>query len=183
MSAPTATLVAGGLAILGTLLGVFLGLVGERFLRSFGRLWCEPSNWELKFMSGMNAYGETDEVGPEDANAALVEYSVGIDMFNGKEIPVGLRDVSVEFTHDSGKLVHKPWDATSRRREFSYSSPTYATLVIVNLPPGQWVRLDLLGNISGVEAMKGWRKAEFVGQRRRGGLFERKEYRETIATR
>jgi hypothetical protein len=55
--------------------------------------------------------------------------------------------------------------------------------VVVNLPPWQWVRLDLRGTLNNVEAMKGWRRAEFVGRRQRRGLFEGKTYRKTIATR
>lgn len=58
-----------------------------------------------------------------------------------------LRDVSVVFTHYGEKLVHKPWDATSGR--FSGSRTTYALLVVVNLPPRQWVRLDLRGTLHG----------------------------------
>ncbi len=73
------------------------------------------------------------------------------------------------------------WDATSGR--FSGSRTTYALLVVVNLPPWQWVRLDLRGTLNDVEAMKGWRRAEFVGRRQRRGLFEGKTYRKTIATR
>jgi hypothetical protein len=94
---------------------------------------------------------------------------------------VGLRDVSMVFTHDGERLVHKPWYATSGR--FSGSSTTYAHLVVVNLPPRQWVRLDLCRTLNDVEAMKGWRRAELLGRRQRRGLFEAKSYRKTIATR
>ncbi len=44
MSATTATLLAAGLAILGTLLGTIVGLTGERFLRSRGRLLCRTGS-------------------------------------------------------------------------------------------------------------------------------------------
>ena len=87
---------------------VLAGLIVERFLRSFGRLWYAPSGWELKFMSPQNAYGDTVEVNPEEATVAGADYSVGLDLFNGKELPVGLHNISMVFTHYGGELVQKP---------------------------------------------------------------------------
>jgi hypothetical protein len=58
---------------------------------------------------------------------------------------VRLSDVSVVFTHYGGELVYKPWDATSGR--FFGNHTTYALLVVVNLPPRQWVRLNLRGTL------------------------------------
>jgi hypothetical protein len=51
--------VAGALfAALIAVFGALAGLVVERFLRSFGRLWCDSTEWELEFMaSSEDAYG------------------------------------------------------------------------------------------------------------------------------
>ncbi len=83
---PTVTVLA---ALIGVS-GVLAGLVMERFLLSFARLWCEPSGWELKFMSPQNAYGDAVEVNSEEETVAGADYSVGLDLFNGKEILVTL---------------------------------------------------------------------------------------------
>lgn len=179
MSQPTVTLLAALIGVFGAL----AGLVVERFLRSFGRLWCESSGWELEFVAEENEYGEVDDVDPEKAEG--VKYSVRLDVFNGKEIPVGLRDINIVFVCEGGeKLVHKPWDSTSG--EFSFGRTFYAKLAVVNLPPRQWVHLPLHGGFndqSEARLLAGWRRVEFVGQRQRRGLLEPKTYRKTIATR
>ena len=96
-----------------------------------------------------------------------------------------LRDVSVIFTHDSGELVHKPLETTSGRMDERVSNLrfVYRTLTVLNLPPRQWVHLELHGALDDTEAMKGWRKAEFLGQRQKKGLFVGKAYRKELATR
>ncbi len=173
--------------LLAALIGVFgalSGLVVERLLRALGRMWCEPAGWKLKFMvrnhTERGGYSDVEVEPTEAPEGAWVTYSASLDLYNGKEIPVGLRDISVVFIHDGSKLIHKPWDATSG--VFSYGHTTYATLVTVNLSPCQWVRLELLGTVREVEAMKGWRRAEFVGQRR-GAFGRRRTFQKTIATR
>jgi hypothetical protein len=171
-----AALIGGGLA----LLGVFV----ERFLRSFGRLWCEPSNWKLRFIGGQDPYGSPEELGPERADEAkMVEYSFSLDVFNGKEIPVGLRAPAVVFVCDGGQLVDEPNDAPSGK--LHYGRTTYAQLGPINLLPRQWARLEIIGFLGepGARLLAGWRRVEFVGHRQRRGLLERKEFRKTIASR
>lgn len=177
MSQTTAVLLA---ALIGVF-GVLAGLVAERFLRSFGRLWCEPSEWDLKFMTGKDFYGNEAEIEPE--RASTVRYSVRLDLFSGKEIPVGLRNISIVFSCEGGELVSKPFDTTSGMLSTGYT--TYATLHIVNLSPRQWVHMALHGDFDSpddVRRLVGWKRAEFVGQRQRRGLLEPKTYRKTIAT-
>jgi len=165
------------------LVGVLAGLVVERFLRSFGRLWCEPSEWKMKFVAEGDPMGGYEEVVPEKAEG--VEYSVRLDLFNGKEIPVGLRDITIVFGCEGDEeLVHKPWDSTTGM--FSLGRTDYAKLVVVNLPPRQWVHLPLHGGFNDQDEARllaKWRRVEFVGQRQRRGLFEGKTYRKIIATR
>lgn len=171
--------------LLAALIGVFGGLSGllvERFLRSFGRLWCEPSEWDLKFLrESPEDYGSPEEVIPAEAD--MVEFSVHLDLFNGKEIPVGLRDISIVLTYEGGELVTEPLDTMSGT--FSFGRTTYATLYIVNLSPRQWIHIALHGGFAGpdnVRYLAQWKRAEFVGQRQRRGLLESKTYRKTIAT-
>lgn len=159
------------------------GLVIERFLRSFGRLWCESSGWEMRFVAEGDPMGGLEEVVPEKAEG--LEYSVRLDLFNGKEIPVGLRDITIVFVCEGGEeLVHKPSSSTSGT--FSYGSIDYAKLEVVNLRPRQWEHLPLHGvfnDQSEARLLAGWRRVDFVGQRQRRGLLEQKTYRKTIATR
>lgn len=181
--------------LLAALIGVFgalAGLVVERLLRTLGRLWCEPAGWKLEFMvRNRERGGYSDvEVEPEGApEGAWITYSASLDLYNGKEIPVGLRDISVVFTHSGGELAHKPRDAARplvmEGRIYVRTQENHATLETLNLQPRQWVRLELFGELREVvevEAMKGWRRAEFVGQRR-GAFGRRKTFRKTIATR
>jgi len=161
-----AALIGGGLA----LLGVFI----ERFSRSIGLLWCESTGWDLTF----------------DDQAA--KYSVCLDLFNGKEIPVGLRSISVVFICKEGKLISEPEEVQARPFPLSPIvklqdvGPLISAVSVVNLPPRQWMSKELQGRVyekEDVRLLAGWRKVEFVGQRQRRGLFERKTYRKVIAVR
>lgn len=177
VSQPTVTLLAALIGVSGAL----AGLVVERFLRSFGRMWCEPSGWEMKFLSNFNEYGESNEVVPEEADG--VTYSVRLDLFNGKEIPVGLRDITIVFVCEGGEVSNKPWDSTTGK--FSSGRTDYEKLVVVNLSPRQWVHLPLRGGFGEqdeIRLLAGWSRVDFVGQRQRRGIIESKTYRETIAT-
>jgi len=71
---PTVTLVAALIGVSDAL----AGLVVERFLRSFRRLWCEPSDGELKFVSLQDFYSDTAKVALKEAIAA--DYSVSLDL-------------------------------------------------------------------------------------------------------
>jgi len=65
--------------------------------------------------------------------------------------------------------------------QFSLGRTTYATLALVNLAPRQWVRLELLGALEGAKISKGWRRIEFVAERR--GLFGTRRFRKVVASR
>jgi hypothetical protein len=177
-----AALVGGGLAL--------AGLLFERLLRSFGRLWCEPWGWMLTPTARRGRAKAWTTVPIEEAER--IGYSGLLDLFNGKEIPVGLRDVRVVFSCDDGVVVSKPEDALeSWNRELeadSYRIPPIAwgLLHVVNLPPRQWVLKELEGRIDAPEECRllmGWRSIELVAERQKRGLFESKVFRRTIATR
>jgi hypothetical protein len=174
-----AALIGGGLAL--------TGLVVERLLRTWGRLWCEVSDWELTFMSGEKVGGTLQEFVPErPEEAKWARYSVHLDLFNGKEIPVGLRDISIVFSCDDGEVVRKPLSTTGGVQR-PYGGPVdYPLMRIINLLPRQWDFVALHNELRGpdnVRLLLGWRKAEFVGQRQRRGFLERKTFRKTIASR
>jgi len=175
------TIEVGIFTIVATLSGVVVGGLVERLYRSWGRLWCEPSRCEVRYVAPDEMGGGTT-LDPEEAGDNWgAEYAVGLDLYNGKEVPVGLRDISVVISYGAGEkqFQSRPWDATSG--QFSYGRTTYATLALVNLAPRQWVRLELLGNLDGAKTAKGWRKIEFVAERR--GLFGASEFRKVGASR
>ncbi len=176
----TATLIGGGLAILGTLLGTILGLTGDRLLRSWGRLRCWTTHGEVRFLPG---YTEGDFGSEQVATGEIVgvTYAFGLDLFNGKEIPVGLHDLSVVLVCDGEELVDKPLDPASRWRRGGID--VHEPLHFVNLPPRQVVHVEIIGSPSDVETAQTWRRVEFVGHRGSGGLFGSEEFRETIKTR
>ena len=77
------------------LFGVVVGVLTERIARALGRLRCEASGWETKFTSALTKFGEFREIEPGQAEmlARRVEYRFAIDLYNGKEVPAGLRDI------------------------------------------------------------------------------------------
>lgn len=176
--------------VVAALLGVLGGVLLERVARSWGRLWCEPSEWKLEFGTQYldeQSY-ERDRLLPreEEDRAQWVTYSVHLDLFNGKEIPVGLRDISIVFSCDDGEVVSKPLSTTGVVQRPYGGFVDYPVMRIINLFPRQWDFVALHDDLRGpdnVRLLLGWRKVEFVGQRQRRGLLERKPFRKTIASR
>jgi hypothetical protein len=79
--------------VIAALLGVALGLFGERLMRAWGRLRCDSYGWEIRYVGERPRW--EGEIPAEEAEyrAHGVEYRVSIDLFNGKEVPTGLRDI------------------------------------------------------------------------------------------
>jgi hypothetical protein len=108
VSGTTVTLIAGLLAILGTLLGVVI----ERLLRPMGRVRCEASASALDFVGSPDEvvisrrvpWYELDEKAAEIAILHNLLYRMGIDFYNGKGAPTGLRDVRVELGLDGASV-------------------------------------------------------------------------------
>jgi hypothetical protein len=178
-----AALIGGGLAL--------SGLLVERVLRSFGRLWCEPWGWRLIPVAKRGRAKVATRVPEEEAKH--FSFSGKLDFFNGKEIPVGLRNVRIVFVCDNGIEVDTiPADAEATwTYEASYDPhlppPTaWGLLHLINLPPRQWVIKDLEGRIEDPEEVRllhRWRRMEFVAERQKRGLFESKVLRKTLAWR
>ena len=114
MSATTATLYGAVIAGVFALLGVLI----ERVLRLMGFLRFEAYEWEKRFTGALNNRNEYPEVEPAQAAAAAerVDYRFAIDLFNGKEIPTGLRDIKVVLIREDGEpLTSQPYDLMSLR--------------------------------------------------------------------
>jgi hypothetical protein len=176
VSAETATLY--GALIAGTF--ALLGEVIERVLRLTGRLWLTTSSDPtLRVVIGRNVGG--DEL-------------TFVDLFNGKEVPSGLRDVRLELlvygdgvpfrSHPSEAVpIHTPTSAVPSREPRPLG-------VVINLVPRQFRQLELHGAFSEAAAEsirdRRWRKVEFVGEFPRRpllGILGSKTFRETIVSR
>ncbi|MBA2782327.1 MAG: hypothetical protein H0T74_05330 [Rubrobacteraceae bacterium] len=97
VSTPTATLIAAGLAVSGTLLGALLGtglgLFGDRWLRHRGEVHCQVEGFG----------GATHRV--EGPAPFRVEQSIQVHFFNEKEVDTGLSEITVVFVFESGEEV------------------------------------------------------------------------------
>ena len=142
VSASTATLLAGGLG----LVGVVIGLFGERYFRHRGDIRCKLSGWSL-------TYTLHRDPRPKTASRSLFQnkyvigqakhggYYVRVNLFNETEVDTGLRDIRVAFTDDSGiaQKVYVPTMVDSKK--FSMDPDA------VNLPARQWVAMRLEGKV------------------------------------
>jgi hypothetical protein len=190
VNAATATLygaiIAGSFAL--------LGVVVERVLRLMGFLRFEASEWERRFTAGRrNGFGQFKEIRPTEAElfAKRVEYRFAIDLFNGKEVPTGLRDVEVVLTREDGEpLRSRPYDVLGVRRVPSSDARTSeaSTVYVINIPPRQFVHKELAGSFDSREAVvalasERWERVEIVAKRPKRpilGVLGSKTYRKTI---
>jgi hypothetical protein len=115
-----------------------------------------------------------------------VSYVFAVDLFNGKEVPTGMHDITVEIVLDNGKRVtSQPLDNDTYRGHSQIRM--YDELAVINLPPRQFVRKELRGGF-GTEVASAlvsgkWRRMEFVGEFPRRpifGVLGSKTYRKTI---
>ena len=174
------------------LLGVVVGVLAERIARVFGRLYCETSDWETRYTTAtLNPFGLYKEIEPEQAKmfAKRVGYRFAIDVFNGKEIPTGLRDIKVELVREGGSpLESRPYDLMSVRKDELSKGLVRTEVAVINIPPRHFVHMQLTGSFDtreAVVALRGgsWKRVEIVGQLSRGLLLSRsKIYRKKIAT-
>jgi xanthine/CO dehydrogenase XdhC/CoxF family maturation factor len=123
------------------------------------------------------------------ASAERVEYRFSIDLFNGKEVPTGLRDIKVVLIREDGEdLTSRPYDLLSVHRDPSFDVMTKSDVDVLNIPPRQFVRKELAGSFDSREAVVvlttgKWKQVEFVGEfpkRPFFGILGSKTYRKTI---
>jgi hypothetical protein len=134
LSAPTATLIAAGVAVSGTLLGACLGLVGDRWLRHRGEVHCQVEDFDGATHGG--------QAGPAHLR---VDRSIQVHFFNEKEVDTGLSELTVVFVFESGdEVVLEP---ATRGYETS-TSPRGA----INLPSKTWASVNIEGYFIGPPA-------------------------------
>jgi hypothetical protein len=135
VSAPAANLIPTGLAVAGTLLGVCLGLVGDRYLRHRGKVHCQVAG------SGPSAHRR----GPASAPPFKVEQAIHVHFFNEKEVDTGLSEITVVFVFESREEV--ALGPATRGYETS-TSPRG----VINLPSKSWESVDIKGDFYGPQA-------------------------------
>jgi hypothetical protein len=175
-----------------------LGVVIERLLRLAGLLRFEASVERLLLTGHQDEGGYERNVPLEEADetteAEGVAYTVAIDLFNGKEVPTGLRNVRVEMILDNGRSVESRPDDLETERQHPIRVERSLRIIIdkldvLNIPPRQFVHKELRGSF-GKEAAKAlsvgrWRSIDFVADRPKRpflGILGSKTYRKTIKT-
>ena len=168
----------------GTAVGVLLGVVVERLARNLGRLWCEPrETWEPRFHNPTTGGGfdkkPVELPGPPD----YATYSFTLDLFNGKEIPVGLRKIKLCFECKGSTLETIP-EAPETGRVMA-GITRYDPVGVLNLPPRQLVSQEFRGAFRGkdVEILTGWDVVRLVAEYPGGRWFRRRTFSEVIARR
>jgi hypothetical protein len=163
-----------------------LGVIVERLLRLAGRLRFDATGWKYDFYGGEDEYtfGIITDEEPEK-EATEVRYRVAITLFNGKEVPTGLKDIQVVLVHEDGKRSppSRPNDLATGRPT-RHSGYQYDALSTINVPPRQFVRKELTGTFGREEtealAAGKWKRVQFVAKRPKRPLLWRKTYRKTI---
>jgi hypothetical protein len=193
ISAATATLLAALIGVFGAL----MGLVVERLLRLTGRLRFDASVQSLMLTDVTDKDGYERNVSWEHADetteAEGVSYVFGIDLFNGKEVPTGLRDIAVVLLRGDGeRFTSRPDDLTTGRRTPAIPLTIsgfmeYDTRNVLNIPPRQFAHMELSGGFdkeaANVIKTRRWTRIVFEAQRPKRpilGILGSKTYRKTI---
>jgi hypothetical protein len=132
MSDATATLIASGVGIVGVVVGVMVGLFGERWLRRWGDVECRIKEDDWYVPKGAYPRGG-DTPGERRLRATFT---------NGKELPVTVWDVRVDFY--KGRELLEEWAERARPRvQLVEESHNISELRAVILPPHIPVSLEI----------------------------------------
>ena len=125
----------GFLGIVGVVIGVALGLFGDRWLRHRGKVHCQ-----------VEGFGSTVHSGGTGAlSPYMVVQSIQVHFFNEKEVDTGLSELTVVFVFESGEeVVLGP--ATG-----AYETST-SPRGIINLPSKTWSSVNIKGRFLGPQA-------------------------------
>lgn len=167
--------------------------MGERFVRTIGKITCGPrEGWEPTF-SFENPEGSGSDWGKQgpsqnpfypNQEPNFATYAFTLDFFNGKELPVGLRNIRTVFEcKGGGEVSCIPTDPTTSRKVASISR--YDSVSTINLPPRQLVSQRFHGSVGEVNAqtLSGWKTARFVAEYPGRRWFSKRTYSEIIAER
>ncbi len=162
-------------ALLGAAVGTVSGLLGERLVRTFGKITCEPrEGWEPKLSfenpEQTSGYGAPLLGSPQtpfypDQKPSSATYEFTLDFFNGKELPVGLRKIRIVFKcRGVGEVSRIPIDPTTGRKLAGISH--YDSVSTINLPPRQLVSQRFHGRVGKADALAltDWKTARFVAE-------------------
>ncbi len=123
----TEVIVGGVFALLGALVGVIAGVIGERYARRIGSVHSAISGWKLE-------RGEDGEA----------TYVFSIKVFNEMDLNTGARDVHVVFfCGDGSEIASIPEDKVDGHRTDA-----------LNFQSRTWLTKDLRGEIDGENAQK-----------------------------
>jgi hypothetical protein len=121
--------------LIGTLLGVGLGLFGDRYLRHRGKVHCQVADFGAS----------THRRGAPSAPPFKVEQTIHVHFFNEKEVDTGLSGITVVFVFESREEV--ALGPATRGYETS-TSPRG----VINLPSKTWESVDIKGDFYGPQA-------------------------------
>ena len=123
---------SGVIGIVGVVIGVVLGLLGDRYLRHRGKVHCQVEGFDAP----------TSRRGAASAPHLKVEQTVHVHFFNEKEVDTGLSGITVVFVFESGDEVvlgpaTRGYETSTRPRG------------VINLPSKTWASVDIKGAFYG----------------------------------
>jgi hypothetical protein len=121
--------------VVSALLGVALGLFGDRWLRYRGDVHCQVEGFG-------SAHHRRDTSGPARFKA---DQSVQVHFFNEREVDTGLTALAVRFMYPDGEVVVLGPGA----RDYETSTSPRG---VINLPSRTWVSVDIRGSFYGPDA-------------------------------
>lgn len=178
-----ATIVGGVIAIVAAAIGAILGAFLPRWAAKVGRLRC---NATVSNSVAMGANGTIEENPSLPVNleavgsVADVTFWINVDIFNEKDTPTGLRDLSVVFRGEDGTSIQQPVYKKvvhySGEEARQHNRPP-EQVSVVNLAPGEWMHLELMSGFE-PEVLEKEREriercsyAEFQGKYPNGRIF------------
>ena len=126
---------SGVIGIVGVVIGVVLGLLGDRWFRYRGKVYCQVEGFSGAVHSG----------GKGALSPYVVVQSIQVHFFNEKEVDTGLSELTVVFVFESGEeVVLGP--ATG-----AYETST-SPRGIINLPSKTWASVNIKARFLGPQA-------------------------------
>jgi hypothetical protein len=104
-----------------TLMGVVVGLLGERWVRTWGEVQCKIDWWSTRGAGGLDSPG----------GVQVQERQLRVTFLNRKDVPVTVWDMRVVFYRGDKALNEKERPHT----EFADAEVGRRSLDLVNLPP------------------------------------------------
>jgi len=145
-------------AIVGGIIGIVgsIGtLIASHLLRTSGRITVNLTRSNIT-LSRQNP----DEYGQEVVTlhldeAAKLNISLGIDIYNSSDIPRSLRDLWIEVKSKGRLVIGTRPSVLNDKRKSQFD--VYRKLEIINLPPKELAHVDLMGwiNVSSYQKLKG----------------------------